>query len=139
MIKRLQGRAGSLARGWQQRRGHGSAGFSPPRRLKGARAAHAHSSAAPGVLGRTERDSPGAQVSPLPGAWLSSCGGLSPVPVHSNTALWQIHCGLHQGTPLPFFSSPCRSLQFLTLKVQAVVMKGKAFEGFAFFQHPPLH
>lgn len=143
MIKCLQGRAGSLARGWQQRRGRGSTGFPPPRRLKRARA-HAHSSAVPGVLGRCssagiERDSPGAQVPPLPGARLSSCGGLSPVPVHSNTALWQTRCGLHQETPLPFFSSPCLSLQLLMLKVQAVVVKDKAFEEFTLSQHPPLH
>lgn len=32
---------------------------------------------------RTERDSPGAQAPPLPGAWLSSCGGLSPVSVQT--------------------------------------------------------
>lgn len=47
------------------------------------------------------------------------------------TPVWKTRCGLHQGTPLPFFSSSCLSLQLLMLKVQAVG-KGKVFEDSSF-------
>lgn len=98
MIKRLQGRAGSLAQGWRQRWGHQLCWVLTTEAFEPGKGCSCPLLCCSWCLGKElisqDRDSPGAHVPPLTGAWLSSCGGFSPVSIqtlkhtHLEDPLW---------------------------------------------------